>query len=339
MTLYAYPMDEYGCGHYRVLHPIAAMPSDLQAKIKVVPPGDSGGIQATVVEKNVVGVEIPDDCTAVLVQRPTGKMLVDTLWFLRQRGIPIILEVDDDLEALIPQHPTYRFLRGMPDHDARFPRLVAGFANRVVCSTEALAETFSRFVQPGVPVLVARNRIPKALIQPEWERDDEPVLGWPGAVVTHPGDLDVLGGAVARLGKGFTIVGDKQEGWPEPPLGTPDVRYTGKVAFPDWVQALRDELDVAVVPLKDHRFNRAKSALKALELAAAGVPMVRPALPEFDLLGVGMAAEKPKHWYTLTRGLLEDRALWNDHQTRNREIALANTYEEHWGEFAEAWGL
>jgi glycosyltransferase involved in cell wall biosynthesis len=338
VTLYVYPMDEWGCGHYRVLHPIASMPEDTRAKVKVIPPGDHGGIQSHMVKRQVVDVTVPDDCTAVLVQRPTSEMLANTLVHIHRKGIPVILEIDDDLEALIPQHPTAQMLRFMRDHDATFPRLVAGFASRVVCSTEALAQTFERYVQPGTPVVVARNRIPKALIQPEWERDDEPVLGWPGAVNTHPGDLDVLGGAIARLGRGFRIVGDKDDAH-LPALGTPDVTYTGKVDFADWVPTLRDELDVAVVPLKDHRFNRAKSSLKALELAAAGVPMVRPALPEFDQLGIGMAAEKSKHWFSLTRALLEDRALWNDHQTMNREAALRNTYEEHYSDFVEAWGL
>jgi len=336
--LYCYAMDHWACGHYRVLYPIAAMPAEVRERIKVIPPGDHGGIQAHLHGRKVVDVEVPDDCTEVLIQRPTGEMLANTLVHLHRRGIKIILEVDDDLEALIPQHPTYQFLRHYPDHDATFPRLVAGFASRVVCSTDSLAERFSKYVQPGVPVTVARNRIPRAQIQPEWDRRDPPTLGWPGALVTHPGDLDVLGGAIARLGRGFRIVGDKEDGF-EPHLGTSDVTYAGKVEFSDWISTLRDELDVAVVPLKDHRFNRAKSSLKALELAAAGVPMVRPALPEFDQLGIGMAAEKSKHWLTLTRALLEDEALWNDHQTMNREIALANTYEEHVGDFMDAWGL
>lgn len=275
MTLYAYPMDESGCGHYRMLFPLAAMPEEVQSKVKVIPPGDHGGIQARIRGTEVFDVTIPDDCTAVLVQRPTSEVLAKTLAHLRRQGIEVILEVDDDLEALPPQHPTYQLLRTLRSQDAIFPRLVAGFADRVVVSTDALAAKFRTCVRPGVPVTVVRNRIPRDLIQDEWERGERPhVLGWPGAVNTHPGDLDVLGGAIARLGTGFRIVGGKDDAF-QPKLGTPDVTYYGRVEFADWIPTLRAELTVGLVPLRDTPFNRAKSALKALELAAAGVPVVQ----------------------------------------------------------------
>lgn len=339
--IYAYPMDQTGCGHYRIMHPLKAMPPEAQAKVQLVAPGENGGIRARFHRQEVQEVDIPTDCTAVLVQRPTSEVMAKVLRIIRGQGIEIILEVDDDLEALDPSHPTWTMLRTLPGHDSIFPRLVGTLASRVVVSTEGLRERFSTIVQPGVEVLVCRNRIPRAQIKPTWEPEGAHVLGWPGAVITHPGDLDTLGGSIARLGRDFHIVGDKSDDDVTPRLGISDDRitYSGKIDFNSWVDALRDKLTVGVVPLKDSRFNRSKSALKALELAAAGVPMVRTTLPEFEQLGAGLGAEKSKHWFSLTRSLLEDPGLWNDEQERNREIALANTYEEHVDEWLYAWGL
>lgn len=338
--LYAYPMDLTGCGHYRVLYPFKAMPPEVQAKVQLVAPGEDGGIQAQVQGTNVYGVTIPSDCTAVLVQRPTSEILARTLRQLRGEGIEIILEVDDDLEVLDPTHPTWHMLHRLPGHDSIFPRLVGTLASRVIVSTEALRKRFSTIVQPGVEVLVCRNRIPKASVGTPWQRVGEHVLGWPGAVFTHPGDLDTLGGSVARLGRGFRIVGDKSDE-ATPRLGIPDseITYSGQIDFEVWIETIRRELTVGLVPLKDSRFNRSKSALKVLEMAAAGVPMVRTTLPEFEDLGIGLPAAKPKNWYHQAQRLLSDDALWAEEQSRNLEIASQNTYEEHVDEWLYAWGL
>lgn len=338
--LYLYPMDETGCGHYRMLHPYNAMPDEIRAQIKVIPPGGDGGIQASVLpDGSVTDVQIPDDCTALVVQRPTSVVLVNTLRVAQSRGVDIILDVDDDLETVSTDHPSYWALRDMPGHDSVFPRLTAAtIATSIVVSTVALYDKFRMIAPPDVPVYLCRNRVPQDSILPPMPRPDADTVGWPGAVATHPGDLDTMGGAIAQLGKGFTIVGDKSEATPR--LGIPDeqIRYTGMIDFHDWIPALQT-LTVGVVPLRDTPFCRCKSALKALELAAAGVPMVRNTLPEFEELGIGLPARKPRQWRQQIERLLMHDTLWEAEQERNHRIVRANTYEEHIGEWVKAWGL
>lgn len=338
--IYAYPMDQYGCGHYRILYPLAAMPPRVREKVKVIPPGSDGGVRAVVVGRDVTELEIPTDCSAVLIQRPTSEVMVRTLRQLRAAGIDIILEVDDDLEVLAPEHPTWQMLKTLPGHDSIWPRIAASLATTVVVSTEALREKFEHAITPGTGarVVVCRNRIPKGKIHPLSDELDRNAVGWPGAIETHPGDLATVGGALSRLDQPLTIVGAEYPAQPDPGVGVP-VTYTGPIEFDDWVSALRANLGIGIVPLRDTKFNRAKSSLKALELAAAGVPMVRTSLPEFELLHAGLAADKPKQWYAALRNLRDDKLLWEHEQVRNLEIAKENTYEKHVDEWVDAWGL
>ena len=340
--LYLYPMDLTGCGNYRVLHPYRALPEELQSQVKIIEPGGSGGVEASIRNGKIVQVDIPDDCDAVVVQRPTSEMLVQTLGALKANGVRIILEADDDLEALVPEHPTYTLLKKLDGHDSIMPRLAAGIADTIIASTPALAERLQAAARPDADVMVLRNRIPEAELahRRSFPEDGKHVLGWPGAVITHPGDLKELRASVSMLKMPFTIVGDEVPGYsPGFNIAEHRLHYTGKIEFEDWIPTLARELSVGVVPLREHAFNRSKSALKALELAAAGVPIVRSTLPEFERLGVGLPAAKPKQWKAQMQRLLEDPELWQSTADEGYRIASENTYEKHVDEWITAWGL
>jgi glycosyltransferase involved in cell wall biosynthesis len=103
-------------------------------------------------------------------------------------------------------------------------------------------------------------------------------------------------------------------------------------------------LDIGIVPLADTAFNRGKSALKALEMAAAGVPVVASDLPEFRELrqaGLPLWLVRPRRreWVgALSRlCLLDDaelRAAANQHR---RWVASYGTVDKHAPEWASAW--
>lgn len=342
--LYIYPMDFTGCGQYRILHPYRAMPPEVTGgTTKIVEPGSDGGVSARFHGDRPMSVHVPEDCTGVLVQRPTSQSMVALLAHLRSLGLEVIVEIDDDLESLPAGHPASEMLRLTRGHDSICPRLAAMQATRVVVSTEALRRKYEAVVPDGVPVFLCRNRVPEKAIRDPWTPTGDHVVGWPGAVSTHPGDLDMLGGAVAQVGLGFTIVGGEEA--EKPHLGIDDelLRYTGKVDFDEWIPTIAETLTVGVVPLRDTTFNRAKSNLKAMELAAAGVPCVTNTLPEFlndggDVI-YGLPARRPREWASAIRRLVGDPELWADTQASQLDAVRDNTYEGHWEEFAIAWGL
>jgi hypothetical protein len=70
-------------------------------------------------------------------------------------------------------------------------------------------------------------------------------------------------------------------------------------------------MDVCLVPLADKPFNEAKSALKGMQAAAAGVPFVATAMPEYrwlqDTRGVGRTAKNPRQWVNHLEALMDPK--------------------------------
>jgi hypothetical protein len=80
-------------------------------------------------------------------------------------------------------------------------------------------------------------------------------------------------------------------------------------------------MDIGIVPLRDTPFNRAKSAIKGLEYAAAGVPFIAQNLDSYaslrNDLGVGRIAKRPTDWIRHIKELL-DVDIRREEAARNR---------------------
>jgi glycosyltransferase involved in cell wall biosynthesis len=373
MTLYCYPMDFTGCGSYRCTFVVDALPSDVRAKVRVVPPGsDDPLIYADVVNDVVKDVVAPDDCTGVLLQRPSNHTLVACIPYLQRQGIPVIVDVDDDLGALNPRHPVWYALHprpgvGAPDQDWHEVEQACRTATLVTVSTPALLEKYAahgrgallrncvpeRYFEPGIddtPAATA-DEVPegaKPAGRPDSSQAVVPHIGWAGGIFGHPDDLRPLGAAMAevcrRQAVGFRVVGPPPPDWA---LGLPayDVRrlvgvapseFVGSIPFPYWMAHVRT-IHTGIAPLNWERFNLAKSWLKPLEYAAAGVPFVATETPEYLRLGAGLLARKPREWKACLTRLLIDPLLRSEEVERNASIARQHTYERHAMRWVEAW--
>ena len=63
--------------------------------------------------------------------------------------------------------------------------------------------------------------------------------------------------------------------------------------------SLFERIDIGIVPLNNIGFNHAKSYLKGLEYAAAGIPFVSSHTPEYQFLadaGIGRVANSAEEW-------------------------------------------
>lgn len=160
-----------------------------------------------------------------------------------------------------------------------------------------------------------------------------PTIGWVGATSWRSGDLETLRGVLApwaaRRPDCFWYHGGDIEGAPTflEGVGLSDVpSLTQPLAPIDEYPGLFRPLDVGLVPLRDVAFNRAKSWIKGLEYAAAGVPFVAQDLPEYRRLqedhGIGMTARRPRDWMrALDR--LTDRTEWYVEAARNLQAVKA----------------
>ena len=63
------------------------------------------------------------------------------------------------------------------------------------------------------------------------------------------------------------------------------------------------ELDIAVAPLTDHPFNRAKSSLKLLEYGALALPVVASDLEPYREAPVSRVGDNPDAWIEALRAI------------------------------------
>jgi hypothetical protein len=302
----------------------------------------------------------PLDCDVAVFQRVCRRDIVDCIPSWQRQGTAVVMDVDDLLSAVDPGNPAfaaYHPSSGAENwhHLERACRM----ADMVTVSTPALAERYGRHGR----VRVLRNCVPEWYLSVHapgaqgsgsacgsarhrqtgaLHKESQPaptVLGWAGRVDVHAADLAVVGTAVAQAlrqtGATFRAVGDAAT------LTTLGVE--GEVVpfmpFEDYpVQVAR--LDVGMAPLADTAFNRGKSFLKPLEMAALGVPFVASPLPEYARLaelGAGDLASRPRQWLAALRRLLTDAEYRAERAGRGREVAAGLTYEAHADGWAAAW--
>jgi hypothetical protein len=171
-------------------------------------------------------------------------------------------------------------------------------------------------------------------------RVDSDVIGWPGSYHSHPNDPDAVGGAVARLvdeGAEFVMRGDstgagRAFGLAQDPAG-------GGVPIEEWPRAVAS-LGVGIAPLADTRFNSAKSALKVIEMSAAGVPWVASPRAEYrkiHAMGAGILADRPRVWYRELKRLRESAGLRQEMSEAGRAVAEQLRLRDHAWRWLDAW--
>jgi hypothetical protein len=296
----------------------------------------------------VVDVIIPDGYDVVVLQRVTHRYLMQSVRVLRNKGIAVVIDVDDDLTTVHPSNPAWAMLHpkhgerhvGKPwKHSWRYLGEACRHATMVVCTTKTLAQ---RYGGAGNAVVIP-NYLPSHYY--DVEHVDSDLLGWPASLHSHPNDPEVVGTAVQRLvadGTRFhvTSVGDgaaRAFG-----LTGDDVltdRPTEIITLLDWPRAIAC-IGVGIAPLADTRFNMAKSWLKPLELSAVGVPWVGSPRAEYrrlNQLGCGLLVDRPKDWYRVLRSLLTDDRRRVELADAGRSVAAQLRLEDHAWRWAEVW--
>lgn len=339
MRVQVFPADDGGCGFYRIREPAAA----LQAQGYDVTIRE--GLTAQWVDDprtgrpNLVGLE-PVDADVVVLQRPLGRDLVEAIPHLQAQGVAVVVEVDDDFGAIPPANISFRHVHPKANPDRNWDHLANAcrMADFVTVTTPALAHRYGRHGR----VAVVPNFVPERYLQVQARRSQYVTVGWTGSIQTHPGDLEVTRGAVARVvaetGALFRVVGTgigvgERLGLDADPPGT------GWVELEDYPAAMA-RVHVGVVPLADTAFNAAKSCLKAMEFAAVGVPVVMSPSPDnlrLHLKGIGIVARRPREWERALRSLITDEALREDMAARGRQAVAELTIEANAHRWWAAW--
>jgi hypothetical protein len=341
MKVYVFPADMTGCGYYRLIWPAET----LIAKghdITIVPPHKRDNMmQATLRDGVVTSVKIPSDADVIVLQRVTHRYLAQAIKLMRLSGVAVVVDMDDDLTCIHPSNPAFNALHpvnGNVDHNWQNTLAACDNATMVTVSTPALVNRYGK----RTPAHVLYNMVPERMLA--LPRVDSDVVGWAGAVFSHPTDLQELGPSIAALlrdGGAFKSVGPidgvhKAFGLAS---DTP-VASTGIITdILEWPEAV-SSIGIGLAPLTDSRFNNAKSWLKMAEYAAVGVPCIASPREEYRRLhrkGVGLLAKNPTEWTKVIRKLRGSENLREDLSWQGRAVMETLTIEDNAELWAEAW--
>lgn len=345
MKVQVHAADQGGCGYYRMIWPAQAVAAAELCDVEIVLDGqlqmdltvDRHGV------KKCVDVE-PVDADVLVLQRPLSKLLAEAIPILQAQGLAVVVELDDDFQDIHPENVAWREVQ--PELNAesnwRWLRKSINHADVFVCTTAQLARKYGR----NTPTRVIPNYLPAHYrdVKPNAVWSDPWRLGWSGSVATHPNDLQAASVGVQRaisemraelhiIGSGLGVA-DKLGVPAEAVHGTqwvPIEDYPASMAMPH----------VGVVPLGMTPFNQAKSWLKGLEFAGAGVPFVASATEPYRALhtehSLGRVAKKPVDWVKHLRALSSE-AVWRAESERQRRYVLDNMMiDQHAAEWAAAW--
>lgn len=300
MKVLLFPADTTGCGFYRMAEPARAVAeafADIEVEVVSQVDGYIDKDTRQLAHLDVRGADV------VVLQRTVS---VDWVRQLRAQGVAVVVEMDDLLSALPPGHISHR--QYATTDMARRVEQCAHEADMVTVSTPALLEVYARHGR-GV---VVPNAIPRRLAElpPAYERTPGQVaVGWTGVVSSHPHDLPVIGWglrqAIEQLGGRARFVVPAALGVREQ-VGVAPVVVGWERSPEQFVTGLGESLDVGLAPLREDRFNRAKSWLKPLEYAARGVLPIHSRTVEYQRLGLGLPAGRPGDWAKhITRAVLD----------------------------------
>ena len=321
----AHPADPWGSGHYRVIQPFEALKAAGNAE---------GALYATLLD-TVEQARIDPD-VVVLQRRVTDEELERMRRMPRFSRALKVFELDDYLPNL-PAKNVHR--EHMPRDILRSLRRAFALVDRFVVSTPALAEAFAG-MHPDIRI--ARNRLPPAwwsgLPAPRRNTGPKPRVGWAGGV-GHAGDLELVADVVAELSDEvdwvfFGMCPDRLRPYVAEFHSGVDI-----TAYPRMLAGLN--LDLAIAPLEQNRFNECKSNLRLLEYGACAVPVVCSDVGPYrgDELPVTRVRNRHRDWVGAIRDHLVDataRATVGDalRTMVQRDWMLAGSGLEEW---REAW--
>ncbi len=266
LKIWGWAADNSGCQAYRIRFPFMAM--------KELYPTLVLGIGSTI---RPVAKEVAD---IVIGQRLCMKG-PSTLWqkWAKAGQKKLVFELDDDLWNIDPSNQkAYYYFRDM-DLQRRLLENLA-VAHVITVSTPELADVVWEKTKHN-NIHVIPNAVPAWLLDHKPERNHH--VGWGGSP-THHGDFGLLRQGMKKFlqhnrGKTFHTIGMDYAEWMK--LPREQCHHTRWLATPeDFFRAI--DYSVGVAPLADTVFNRSKSDIKFLELAALGIPTIASNVPAYN---------------------------------------------------------
>ncbi len=337
MKVLVIPADAAGCGYYRLIWAAQHLASQGH-NIEIQWPDSGSGLEVHFVKDEIVDCIIPGDADVIVLQRPSHTWHPQVIKTMRNKGVAIVVDMDDDLTCIHRKNLAYLNYhpRSNTPYSWKHAEDSCQSATLVTLSTRALMPVYAKHGRGQV----IDNFVPEYFLDIEGSKDDH--FGWPGTTMSHPVDLQACGRAVQDLidnGYKFRVIGPPSK-VKEALRLKEEPQYTDVIPTPLWPRAV-GSLSVAIAPLEISAFNSAKSRLKVIEASAVGVPWVASPRTEYRRFHAesqaGILADRPKDWYKAVKQLMDDEVLRKELGERGREYMRTQTIEANSWRWLEAW--
>jgi len=212
----------------------------------------------------------------VVCSRPNNP---EILQYFKMRKMPLLIDVDDDFEAITKSHPGYNGVGPGNKTAIEGMNKCLQMANAITTSTEILKEKFTE--RYGNKVYLVENG---------WDNDNENwkkslfpkdpnivYVGW-GGTVTHRNDFNLVLNALHLITKKLDNVKIIIYGDPEIYFMINKIPENKKLFIPPTeyyiYPGVIGSFDILLAPLLDTAFNNAKSDIKLVDAGARKIPWI-----------------------------------------------------------------
>lgn len=231
--------------------------------------------------------------------------ILDFMPAAKKLGQKIVVDIDDWFDGLSPANMAHKSTdpENNPTANREIYAKIIMEADAVITSTPFLFEYYGQkrhnvfMVRNGIDINRWKRRVPRP--------NRRPRIGWVGATHWRSNDLEQLSGFFGTFldehQLNFQHSGHVQSAPSAAELlkiHPNRLRTMGMAPILSYPR-LFQTIDIGIIPLNDIPFNHAKSFIKGLEYAAAGIPFVASYSPEYEYLaehGIGRVAHSEEEW-------------------------------------------
>lgn len=244
------------------------------------------------------------DLQAIIMQRLMFGKLIEAIHEVKSKhpNLLIVNDLDDWYWGLSTSNAAYHITRPEvnPDENIDHYKEILRASDVITVSTPFLYEKMRKWLGHS-DVVSIENCVTVNDFNVRRMRSKKPIIGWVGSTSHRSNDLEELQGVFDPSWK-FHHSGDLP-GAPSAAaaIGVEWSRVTTSPMYPP-KQYCRTafRFDIGLAPLSDIPFNHAKSWIKLIEYASAGVPFVASPAPEYLRLraeyGIGRIAHSVEDW-------------------------------------------
>jgi glycosyltransferase involved in cell wall biosynthesis len=346
LNLLFIPRDNKGCGFYRMMVPANEIKRQDLANVVV-----NFGWDWKLVEWAHV----------VIVQRMTDVQAYEAIDQAHSIGKKIIFEIDDYVNAISPQNPSFDFWSPFGPNYGRCLKIMKK-CDAVQVTTDRLRNEYALW-NPRIEALP--NCLDKTLWDvPAWtathwdnyykKKNDGIIrIGWAGAA-SHYQDLKLVEEVITKLCQKyynvhFVMMGYHGESKTGPDLFKnipnatavcPHCKHGGQLEKVPGIDLLyypsklkEAAFDIGIAPLIETGFNQGKSDIKIREYSALSIPVVATRMKPYSESVkegyTGFLASTGKEWYDALELLIKDEELRKRLGRNNYRWYKENTIDKH----------